>query len=1106
MAFGFLMNDDIFISYYRNDADQYAVSLDKELTDKGYTCFTDDRGTEAGRLPTEELFRKIQGCKLLILLGSQGAVDSDPVAQEVNRFAEANGTSRIVPVSFDKGEPPADWASSGWYKRVEGIKRAKEKKEALKTGEPSKEVIERIEKQFGYAKSKDRLRRYRNRALATLLFLLVAIAFATVYAAKQSAQALDEKRKADEATALANERIDAAQKKLAEAEASATKADEERIKAEKASAEAKRQAELADAATKEAEQRRGVAEAEARKQGEIAAEQRREADRQTEIARARQLIARGELAKTQGTDPFRRPMELALEAWQHHQSFEVDSLLRYGLDKLPPLRATLPHAGGVKDAVFSPDGRKLLTLSGDNKARVWDAATGDEISTLTYDAETNLTLSRDGRYLAVSHPKQSGQNQTVRVLDLTGKPEREVAVLPLDEPVVAVAFSEEGKHLAAGGAKKGVKVWEIVRAESNAGPAAVTLKEVAAIPPDEKGETSELLLSPSGKRLLVKSSMTTKTKKGNDKTLYSFALWNVAPVKKIPLEDAGEYSNRHGRVSLSRDGNLYAQAWREMMTVKRVEPPDNESPTALDKAEDGIIQGFDFDDETLIAYAEDKFAHVYVVDYGKEHGKEEARLAHDGWVTHVSFLTYFGRLYLATVTGDMPTVSKNQVVHLWELYGRKGANEVMRIHHTGEVKSVVFSPAVPLVATVGEDGTVRVWEKMDGGAVSVFHHWGPPNNSFSGNGRYVASVTTSEASVWDISTRQVVSRISGDFGQSGGALSGDGRFLIESDDAWPEQKLWLWDMSTGEARILGPPGSQLLATNRDGQYVATSSDPREVRLWGDYGRRELQPLRLDAERESFSFSPGGELFAVRAKGQAVSVRETLTNQEVVGPEPSKGLVGFSPDETTFAVEGDDHIVRVFKRKKGGRRAAAEFDRFPVPGQVSALIFSPEGNHLGVYCKGGKALLWNSTSKKAFPVEPRGSEVTVVAFGPRGRYFAVGYEDGAALVVKTSDGAKVGDIKRDAPIEKFVFTPDERYLAFSTSAIYSSGDQDDSAALFIWDLGKKETLRITNWGGDFAFDAEGRFLHVVGSDVATILWRPEDVVDEARSRLLAHRPE
>ncbi|HYJ85386.1 MAG TPA: toll/interleukin-1 receptor domain-containing protein, partial [Pyrinomonadaceae bacterium] len=168
MAFGFLFNDDIFISYSREDGGDYVVRLDNELTKEGYSVFADHKGTESGEEPPPTLYSKIRACKTLVLVASPMAVAKPKyIATEVEEFAKSNGTLRIVPISFDSREELAVWKDALWWKRVEGKRRLRESHEALKAGTPSSEVVSRIIEISDYAKNKDRLRRYRNVALAT---------------------------------------------------------------------------------------------------------------------------------------------------------------------------------------------------------------------------------------------------------------------------------------------------------------------------------------------------------------------------------------------------------------------------------------------------------------------------------------------------------------------------------------------------------------------------------------------------------------------------------------------------------------------------------------------------------------------------------------------------------------------------------------------------------------------------------------------------------------------------------------------------------------------------------------------------------------------------
>jgi hypothetical protein len=178
MPLGFLKSldaDDIFISYSREDGSAYLTGLDAALSEKGFSCFTDRRGTDADPLPPATLFRKIRSCKTLVLLATPGAIKRpENIAAEVAEFAKTNGTARIVCVSFDRGMELADWPNTPWYIHVEGKAREREDPNSLITGEPTPAVVAAIVTASDYMKSKDRLGKYRDRALAGFLCLLAA--------------------------------------------------------------------------------------------------------------------------------------------------------------------------------------------------------------------------------------------------------------------------------------------------------------------------------------------------------------------------------------------------------------------------------------------------------------------------------------------------------------------------------------------------------------------------------------------------------------------------------------------------------------------------------------------------------------------------------------------------------------------------------------------------------------------------------------------------------------------------------------------------------------------------------------------------------------------
>src|SRR5215204_859523 len=160
VAFNFLKSldaDDIFISYSRQDGSAYLTGLDAALPARGFSCFTDKRGTDAGPTPPDTLFEKVKACKTLVLLATPGAIESPVyITPELEQFAGVNGTARIICVSFDHGAKLSSLPEP-WHPFVGGKAREREAPDALKTGTPSEAVVAFVATASNYMKSKDRL-------------------------------------------------------------------------------------------------------------------------------------------------------------------------------------------------------------------------------------------------------------------------------------------------------------------------------------------------------------------------------------------------------------------------------------------------------------------------------------------------------------------------------------------------------------------------------------------------------------------------------------------------------------------------------------------------------------------------------------------------------------------------------------------------------------------------------------------------------------------------------------------------------------------------------------------------------------------------------------
>jgi len=122
----------------------------------------------------------------------------------------------------------------------------------------------------------------------------------------------------------------------------------------------------------------------------------------------------------------------------------------------------LKHPGGVSAAVFTADGKSLIT-TGDTAIKVWNLDTHAESASIETRDVTCASLNPNGKYLATGHLFKS-----VSLWDTSSW--KDPKVFDAHEGrVMSVAFSPDGKWLATAGDDKLVKLWN---AESGK-PAAV---------------------------------------------------------------------------------------------------------------------------------------------------------------------------------------------------------------------------------------------------------------------------------------------------------------------------------------------------------------------------------------------------------------------------------------------------------------------------------------------------------------------------------------------------------------------------------------------------------------------------------------------------------
>jgi WD40 repeat protein len=113
-------------------------------------------------------------------------------------------------------------------------------------------------------------------------------------------------------------------------------------------------------------------------------------------------------------------------------------------------------------AVFGPRGEWIAVSCADGQIRLWETATGRYLHAFTGPSEysQSLACSPDGRFLASIHPPEK-EVRPVNVWDVAQRRKKHSLNVDSKGAVGDLAFSPDGRLLAAVGGGRSVKLWEV---------------------------------------------------------------------------------------------------------------------------------------------------------------------------------------------------------------------------------------------------------------------------------------------------------------------------------------------------------------------------------------------------------------------------------------------------------------------------------------------------------------------------------------------------------------------------------------------------------------------------------------------------------------------
>ena len=438
--------------------------------------------------------------------------------------------------------------------------------------------------------------------------------------------------------------------------------------------------------------------------------------------------------------------------------------------------------------------------------------------------------------------------------------------------------------------------------------------------------------------------------------------------------------------------------------------------------------------------------------------------------------------------------------------------------HQTRVLSAAYSPNGEQLATIGDDGTVIIWDALTGIESLRLAGTTIPSDlvteqriAYSPDGKRLAACDGNQLKVYDPASGELLRTLSGhEQDVISVTFSTDGKYIATGSS---DTTVRIWDARSGNllhtleghsAEVGGlafsPEGTLLLSSSEDGTLiiwnVETGELLRSVPEFAVY-RVSFSPECVGTPEATVADPPQGvercgkRVAAATIHGLQVwnytpDSAELITFEEsqaiLTIPDGSYGI--FSPDGKYLAAVSfgisSGNAIKVWD-------AATGQELLTLIGHtdwIMGLVFSPDGKQLASTSLDGTVRIWSlSPGEEIIAVSGPGAGYgTRVVYNPNGQEFATNGGDGTATIWIVETGTpRLTLTGHAAEVMSMAFSPD--------GTRFGTGSLDATA--IIWDAASGQKL-LTLSGHedgvrDIAFSSDGKLIATGGFDLTARVW-------------------